>query len=55
MKTFVRFLTEKSGATAVEYGILAGLISVALLAGFAGMSNSLLNVLQKVSSHITLS
>jgi pilus assembly protein Flp/PilA len=32
-KLFSRFLKDESGATAIEYGLIAALISVALVAG----------------------
>ena len=43
MSKFVsRFLKDESGATAIEYGLIAALISVALIAG-AGMLGTKLN------------
>ncbi|MBD8067056.1 Flp family type IVb pilin [Devosia sp. PTR5] len=35
-----RFLRNESGATAVEYGLLAGLIAVALIASFIALGNT---------------
>ncbi|WP_275787782.1 Flp family type IVb pilin [Pararhizobium gei] len=32
-KIFARFMKDESGATAIEYGLIAALISVALIAG----------------------
>ena len=32
-KLFSRFVKNESGATAIEYGLIAGLISVAIIAG----------------------
>ncbi|MBB4293443.1 pilus assembly protein Flp/PilA [Rhizobium leguminosarum] len=32
-KLFSRFLKDESGATAIEYGLIAALISVALITG----------------------
>ncbi|CAN7256367.1 Flp family type IVb pilin [Pararhizobium sp. LjRoot235] len=52
MKTFTRFLFDKSGATVVEYGLLASLISVAMIVGLGGFSDSLLLVLDKISTAI---
>ncbi|AWI58489.1 Flp family type IVb pilin [Sinorhizobium fredii] len=43
---------NRDGATAVEYGLLAGLISVALLVGLQGFSNELLNVLNFIADAI---
>lgn len=33
MKKFLRFLKDKSGATAIEYGLIAALISITIVAG----------------------
>jgi pilus assembly protein Flp/PilA len=40
VKTFARFRGNQEGATAVEYGLLVGLLSVALIGGarVAGVS-----------------
>ncbi|MBB1249405.1 MULTISPECIES: Flp family type IVb pilin [unclassified Rhizobium] len=40
-KLIESFLTDRSGATAVEYGLIAAIISVALLGGFGAFSNRL--------------
>lgn len=42
MKTiFARLMKDESGATAIEYGLIAALISVALIAGASSLGNSL--------------
>ncbi len=33
MKKFLRFLKDKSGATAIEYGLIAAFLSLAVVAG----------------------
>ena len=33
MKNFMSFLKNKSGATAIEYGLIVALISIAIVAG----------------------
>ncbi|MCI5077795.1 MAG: Flp family type IVb pilin [Oricola sp.] len=38
---FVRFLHDKTGATAVEYGVIAGIISVALVTGATAIGSTL--------------
>lgn len=40
-KIFARFLKDESGATAIEYGLIAALISVALIAGATTLGNSI--------------
>ena len=42
MSKFVsRFLKDESGATAIEYGLIAALIAVALVAAMGFLSNGL--------------
>ena len=40
-KLFQRFLKDESGATAIEYGLIAALISVAIIAGATTLGNTL--------------
>ena len=42
MKRFItNFLSDESGATAIEYGLLASLIAVAIIAGAALLGGNL--------------
>lgn len=36
-----RFFKDKAGATAIEYGLIAALISVALIAGATALGNQI--------------
>lgn len=36
-----KFLANASGATAIEYGLIAAIMAVALISGFGTLSNSL--------------
>lgn len=38
---FERFVQDESGATAIEYGLIAALISVALITGATTLGNAL--------------
>jgi pilus assembly protein Flp/PilA len=38
---FARFIKDESGATAIEYGLIAALISVALITGATTLGNAL--------------
>ena len=50
MKNFQRFMKNESGATAIEYGLLAGLISVAII-GIAGtVGSSLVSVFTAINA-----
>ncbi|AIF46564.1 Flp family type IVb pilin [Dyella japonica] len=55
MNTMIRkFLTEEDGITAVEYGILAAVVAVAILAIFGGTgANSLQGVYTTIMTALT--
>lgn len=40
-KIFARLMKDESGATAIEYGLIAALISVALIAGATSLGGTL--------------
>jgi pilus assembly protein Flp/PilA len=40
-KIFARFLKDESGATAIEYGLIAALISVAIIGGASAVGTRL--------------
>ncbi len=40
-KLFARFLKDESGATAIEYGLIAALISVGIIAGATALGSSI--------------
>ncbi|WP_411037397.1 Flp family type IVb pilin [Shinella sp. BYT-45] len=46
------FLADASGATAVEYGLLAVLVSVGMLVGLTAFSDSLNNTFMLLSNKI---
>ncbi|WP_299868823.1 Flp family type IVb pilin [uncultured Hoeflea sp.] len=51
MKTiFERFVKDESGATAIEYGLIAALISVALITGATTLGNTLNTQFQGLSN-----
>ena len=41
MSTFLRFIRNESGATAIEYGLIAAGISVAIIAVVQGLGSKL--------------
>lgn len=47
-----RFFNDKSAATAIEYGLLASLISIGMLIGLTAFSDSLLAVFQTITNAI---
>jgi pilus assembly protein Flp/PilA len=40
-KTVLRFICDETGATAIEYGLIAAGISIAIIATVAGVGSSL--------------
>ena len=51
MKTLVsRFVKDESGATAIEYGLIAALISVALIAGATTLGGNIGNTFNALST-----
>ena len=51
-KLVMRFLKDESGATAIEYGLIAALVSVALIAGASALGNSLNNQFNALSGKL---
>ena len=49
---FVRFLKDDSGATAIEYGLIAAGISVAIIAIVNGLGTQLNNKFTSISSQL---
>jgi len=47
-----RFIKDESGATAIEYGLIAALIAVALIVGATAVGNSLNTKFNEVSQAI---
>ncbi|MBV2183467.1 MAG: Flp family type IVb pilin [Rhizobium sp.] len=51
-KIFARFFKDESGATAIEYGLIAALISVALITGASTLGNSLNTTFSNLSTEL---
>ena len=47
-----RFLTDDSAATAIEYGLIAALVSVAAIGALTALGGSLNTMFQTVSSAV---
>ncbi|MCA1300797.1 Flp family type IVb pilin [Stappia indica] len=45
-----RFAKDESGATAIEYGLIAGLISIAIVTAVAAAGGSVASIFGKVST-----
>jgi pilus assembly protein Flp/PilA len=49
---FARFMKDESGATAIEYGLIAALISVALITGASALGGALNTQFTNLSTHL---
>ncbi|MET0482908.1 MAG: Flp family type IVb pilin [Aestuariivirgaceae bacterium] len=52
MNNLVRLLKDKSGVTAIEYGLIAAFIAVALIAVLPGLSTNLSGVFTRISTQL---
>ncbi len=51
--TLAQFVTDENGATAIEYGLIAALVSVAAIGALTALGGSLQNLFQTVSSAVS--
>jgi pilus assembly protein Flp/PilA len=49
---FARFMKDESGATAIEYGLIAALIALAIMVGAGAVGNSLDQKFTDISSKL---
>ena len=52
LKMLTQFANDESGATAIEYGLIAALVSVAAIAALKAMGGQLVAIFNKVSSEL---
>ena len=52
-KFFARFVRDESGATAVEYGLIAALIGVVIIAGAGALGSALNSKFQTIGDKVT--
>ena len=45
-----KFLHEEDGVTALEYGLIAGLVAVALIAGIGLMTGAIQNIFTRITT-----
>ena len=53
MTTLVKLFKDESGATAIEYGLMAVLIAVAIIGAVTTVGTNLKSAFAKVSSNVT--
>ena len=52
-KLVTRFIKDESGATAIEYGLIAALIAVALIAGATALGTDINSKFSNIASTIS--
>ncbi|MGO9237752.1 MAG: Flp family type IVb pilin [Methylocella sp.] len=48
-----RFINDQSGVTAIEYGLIASLVAVAIIGGLNALSGKLQTVFNQVAGSLT--
>ena len=54
-KLITRFVKDESGATAIEYGLIAALIALAIMVGAGKVGNELADKFEGIASKISSS
>ena len=52
-KLFAKFLKDESGATAIEYGLIAALIALAIVSGASLLGNALDNQFSDIADRLS--
>ncbi len=52
MNTVARFVNDESGATAIEYGLIAALIAVGIIAAATALGGSLSGLFSAISTRL---
>jgi pilus assembly protein Flp/PilA len=53
MQTLQRLIQDESGATAIEYGLIAGLVAVAIIAALTALGGALDTMFSNVASTVS--
>jgi len=48
-----KFARDESGATAIEYGLIAAIVAIGLIASLQGLKNNLQSTFNKVGSNLS--
>ena len=51
-KLFARFLKDESGATAIEYGLIAALIGVGIIAAAGGLKDQIVGIFDYIGNEL---
>jgi pilus assembly protein Flp/PilA len=52
LTTFRNFAADESGATAIEYGLIAALVAVGLIAALTALGSSLQKIFNTISTQL---
>lgn len=52
MNIIAQFAKDESGATAIEYGLIAALIAVGIIVAASTLGNSLSSLFGRISNHL---
>ncbi|MBL8659217.1 MAG: Flp family type IVb pilin [Rhodospirillales bacterium] len=52
LNSVTNILRDESGATAIEYGLIAGLVSVVAITALSATGDSLISIFEKVSGKL---
>jgi len=52
MKTFIKFIQEEKGTSAVEYGLLVSLIAVAIVAAISALGSGISSTFSTAASSL---
>ena len=55
MKIIAKFANDESGATAIEYGLIAALIAVGIIVAASTLGGSLANLFNRISNTMSTS
>ncbi len=51
-KLVARFVKDESGATAIEYGLIAALIALAIVVGAGALGNSISDLFNRIADEL---
>eukprot|EP01115_Flamella_aegyptia_P001482 TRINITY_DN124494_c0_g1_i1.p4 TRINITY_DN124494_c0_g1~~TRINITY_DN124494_c0_g1_i1.p4 ORF type:complete len:58 (+),score=2.63 TRINITY_DN124494_c0_g1_i1:25-198(+) len=54
LSSITRFIRDEEGATAIEYGLIAGLISVVILVSLTDIGNNLKAIFNEIAGKLTV-
>jgi pilus assembly protein Flp/PilA len=53
MSSFSRFIKDESGVTAIEYGLIAAIVGIGIIAALSNVSSNLQGTFNAVSSNLS--